>query len=141
MDANGPRRKIIHPVPRSMHYCIRRSSEHVALQLLIQHGPLLRGDHDVVLVHVRIDPHIRIRILFQPATHDRYRHERPSKLVRRSVAGFHVGRRQLGGRERDVGHVSQRNVLTGTVVLPNFEYHRPFGTPAAAPLSQDLDLM
>ena len=104
-------------------YRIRRSSEHVRR---IQH------DQDVVLV-LRIDP--RIRTLFQAVMHNRHRHERLSKLVRRSVPGFHVGRRQCGGRGRDIGHLSQRDVLT--VVLP-IKYH-PRLAPAPAPLPQDLD--
>ena len=49
-------------------------------------------DSDDVLVHVRIDPLIPIRTLFQAITHNPHRQERPSKLVRRSVPGFHVGR-------------------------------------------------
>ncbi|KAN0087981.1 hypothetical protein V8E55_006602 [Tylopilus felleus] len=41
--------------------------------------------------------------------------------------------------ENDVEHVSQRDLLT--VVVPILEYHCPFGTAAAEPLSQDPDPM
>ncbi|KAN0088055.1 hypothetical protein V8E55_006676 [Tylopilus felleus] len=42
-------------------------------------------------------------------------------------------RRQRRRRGRDAGHASQHDLLT--VVLPTFEYQRPFGTTAAAPFS------
>ena len=102
--------------------CIRRSSERVALRR-IQHDRPLRDDQD----SFRIDSRIRICTLFQAVTYNRHRHERPSKLVRRSVPGFHVGRRQRGGRGRDVGHVFQHDVLT--VVLPILELPSPVWHP------------
>ena len=114
--ADVPRRERRHRVPCMTYYCIRSSSEHVQR---IQH------DQDVVLVQGSVSIHASAsspKLLCTTAISmsDRRR------LVRRSVPGFHVGRRQCGGRGRDIGHLSRRDVLT--VILP-IEYHPRLAPP------------
>ena len=68
-----------------------------------------------------------------PLTHNRHRYERPSKLVRRSVAGFQkeTTRRTRMRRWPGPAHLPTRRSHGRS---PDSSYQRPFGTTAAAPL-------
>ena len=125
----------------AMHIPNSSSNKHVAIRRIQHHRPLRLRDNRHIVVHVRIDPHVRIRTLLQSTPDPQRRKRRSVHILHRSALASPDLKRRQRRRGHGVEHVPQHAL---TVVFPIGPIlgrpARPFA-PTAAPLTQDLDLV